>query len=327
MLVGKTSAGNFWKPPMQPIFTDWKPHHSDLFGRHTVELGHSLATSELFSDDALAELIEQTPREDYHVSTMDPQTLDPGSRREGVIDGINGRQVIEAIRNGHIWLNLRNPQSHVPAYSALLKGLYGEIEERQGAKTFKQRMTILISSPNVRVGYHCDVPGQSLWQLRGVKRVYVYPNEAPFLPPADLERILLGEAHEVSLKYERWFDEHAQVIDLQPGRIVTWPHNAPHRIDNHDCLNVSLTTEHWTAPLRNAYAANYANGILRSRLGLRSLSQSTSSAAFYPKLAIAAAYKVAGLQKQHRKSQKIDFRVDPASPHGFVDIPAYELGR
>lgn len=312
---------------MPPIFTDWQPVHAELFGRHTVKLGHSLAGSALFSDEALARLIEATPRADYHVATVDPASHDPRSRREGAIDGLTGREVIEAVRRGYIWLNLRNPQAHVPAYKALLEAIYGELEARQGTATFKQRMTILISSPGMKVGYHCDVPGQSLWQLRGSKRVFVYPNTAPFLPQADLERILIGEAHEVSLAYEPWFDRHAQVIELEPGSMVTWPHNAPHRVENHDCLNVSLTTEHWTAALRNAHAANYANGILRSRLGLRRLSQSTASATFYPKLGLAAAWKLAGLQKQHRKHQRIDFRVAPDAPRGYIDIPAYELGR
>lgn len=311
---------------MQPIFTDWQPYHTDLFGHHTVELGHSLNKSILFSDDALAELIEKTPREDYHISTLDKSGTGPGRRREGVIDSLKGADVIDAIRHGNLWLNLRNPQDHLPGFADLMHEIFAEIEDRQRIRTFKHRMTVLISSPNVQVGYHCDVPGQALWQVRGSKRVFVYPNTAPFLPQPALEKILLGEAHEISLRHEPWFENHAQAIDLTEGRMVTWPHNAPHRVENHNCLNVSLTTEHWTSQLRNAYAANYANGILRSRLGMKSLSQSTASAAFYPKAALAAAYKIAGLQKQHRRSTRIDFRVDPTQPDGFSDIPSYEHG-
>ncbi|MEL7048267.1 MAG: hypothetical protein AAFO75_04765 [Pseudomonadota bacterium] len=310
---------------MRQVFTDWQPYHTELFGEHPVELGHNLAEGGLFSDETLAELIERTPREDYHVSTMDPESHDPKSRREGVIDGLDGMQVLEAVRKGHIWLNLRNSAAYNPAYDDMLKSIYAELDERLGVKTFKHQMTILISSPNVHVGYHCDVPGQTLWQLRGTKRVYVYPNSAPFLPPADLEKILLGEAHEVSLKFEPWYDDHARIIDLEPGRMLTWPHNAPHRVVNHDCLNVSLTTEHWTAPLRNAYGVNYANGLIRSWTGAKTLSQSTDSAAFYAKLSLAAADKLSGLRRARQHKFKIDFKVNPNAPLGYEDVPAYEF--
>lgn len=312
---------------MQQVFTDWQPFHNELFGEHPVELGHDLAASGLFSDDVLADLIERTPREDYHVSTMDPDSHDPRSRREGVIEGLSGHEVLEAVRNGHIWLNLRNSAAYNSGYDDLLKRIYSELETRMGIETFKQQMTILVSSPKVQVGYHCDVPGQTLWQLRGTKRVYLYPNSAPFLPQPDLEKILLGEAHEVSLKFEKWFDEHARIVDLEPGRMLTWPHNAPHRVVNHDCMNVSLTTEHWTAPLRNAYAVNYANGLVRQWTGARKLSQATDSAAFYPKLGLAAVHKLAGIQKRRRHKFKIDFKVNPEAPLGFVDVPAYEFSK
>ncbi|MEO1205815.1 MAG: hypothetical protein AAFV45_05735 [Pseudomonadota bacterium] len=312
---------------MQQVFHDWQPFHNELFGEHIVDLGHTLAESGLFSDAVLADLIEKTPREDYHVSTMDPESHDPRSRREGVIEGLSGAEVLNAIRNGHIWLNLRNAAAYNADFDEMLNRIYAEIEDRTGIETFKRQMTILVSSPNVRVGYHCDVPGQTLWQMRGSKRVYLYPNTPPFLPQDKLEKILLGEAHEVSLTFEPWFDDHARVIDLEPGRMLTWPHNAPHRVVNHDCLNVSLTTEHWTAPLRNAYAVNYANGVLRNWTGARSLAQATSSAAFYPKLGLAAVHKFAGLQRQRRHTFKIDFKVNPDAPLGYVDVPAYEISQ
>jgi hypothetical protein len=312
----------------QPIFTDWQPSRHGRFGEDVLEIGHSLSETGLFTDEVLADLIERTPRADYHVSTMDARSHDPRTRREGVIDGLGGAEVLEAIRNGFIWLNLRNVEANAPAYRQLLDRIYAELEARlPGQRFFKARMTILISSPSVRVGYHCDVPGQTLWQVRGRKRVWVYPAKAPFLPQDGLERILLGEAHEVSLAFQESFDEHARIIDLEPGRMLTWPHNAPHRVVNYDCLNVSVTTEHWTPALRNAYAVNYANGLLRRSLGLQSLSQSAASPTSLPKIALAAAHKLAGLQKGRRHRPRIDFRVDPAAPGGFHDIPAYEIAR
>jgi hypothetical protein len=311
---------------MQPIFTDWRPEDAGRLGRETMHLGHSLAETGLFTDEALARLIEQTPRQDYHVSTMDPNSHDPRSRREGVIKGLDGSAVLEAIGKGHIWLNLRNPGAYVPAYQSLLDAIYAELETRiPGLRTFKQKMTILVSSPSVRVGYHSDVPGQTLWQVRGRKRVWLYPLGDPFLSQEALERIIMGEAHEVSLAYEPSFDSRAEVIDLEPGRMLTWPLNAPHRVVNHDCLNVSVTTEHWTPELRNAYGVKYANGILRSRLGLKRLSLASEGLGVYPKLGLTAAWKLSGMQKRRRHRTRIDFCVDPKAAGGFRDIPAHEL--
>ena len=60
-----------------------------------------------------------------------------------------------------------------------------------GFSPFRTKMTVLISSPDIQVYYHCDVPGQTLWQVRANKTVSAYPNRAPFLEQAALERIVL----------------------------------------------------------------------------------------------------------------------------------------
>lgn len=312
----------------QRIFTDFSKRHAQLFGRHNLDLGHSLATSPLFADAALAELIERAPAGSYHVNTMDVTTHDPRTRREGVVDGLSGAQALEAVRRGHIWILLQNPGRYDPRYEEMLAGIYHEMEELvPGFRSYKQKMSILISSPRVQVSYHADVPGQTLWQVRGHKRVHVYPNTAPFLAQDALERIVLGEAHEISLDYEPWFDEYAEVIDLAPGRMLHWPLNCPHRIVNADCLNVSFTTEHWTDELRNTHAVNYANGVLRGRFGARQLSRPTAGPGMWARMGLAAAWKASGLQKRRHRKYKIDFKVDLDAPWCVQPISPYELTR
>ncbi len=308
------------------VFTDFAPHHAELFGKHTVNLGHRLHESELFSDASLARLIERTPRHSYHVNTMDVTTHDPRTRREGVIEGLSGAEALEAVRKGHIWILLQQPHEIEDGYADTLRSIYAELGERVPRfKSYNHKMSILISSPKVQVYFHADVPGQTLWQVRGVKRVYVYPNIPPFLPQPNIEKIVLGEAHEISLPYQPWFDEYAQVTDLEPGRMLHWPLNCPHRIVNADCLNVSFTTEHMTDELRNAYAVNYANCILRRRLGVQTLSRPVSGPGLYARLGLAAVHKQLGLQGHRRSGFKIDFKVDPAAPFGVRSIQALEL--
>lgn len=311
---------------MQPVFTDFQRRHVDLFGKHTVNLGHRYHESELIGDASLARLIENTPRGSYHVNTMDVTTHDPRTRREGIIDNLSGQRALDAVRKGHIWILLQQPQDVNGAYGEVLRGIYEELEARMpGFKSYKHRMSILISSPKVQVYYHADVPGQTLWQVRGRKRVYVYPNTPPFLPQDRLEKIVLGEAHEVSLDYQSWFDDYAKIVDLEPGRMLHWPLNCPHRIVNGDCLNVSFTTEHMTDELRSAYGVNYANGILRRTLGAERLARPTSGAGLYARLALAAAYKFSGLQARRKSGFKVDFKVDPDAPLGVRTVPAFEL--
>ena len=302
------------------ILTAWSAHHAALFGSQTLCLSHRLHTSPLFTDDALATLLETVERRDYHVNLMDD-----GRRREGELGDLSGAEALRAVRDGEIWINLRAPDRANPAYRALLDEIYDEFETRvDGLRTYRRNMTILISSPKVRVKYHIDVPGQTLWQIRGEKRVFVYPARAPFLPQAALEKVVIGEAHETDMGFQPWFDDYAQAIDLAPGQMLHWPLNAPHRVDNADCLNVSITTEHWTDDLRNAYAVNFANGMMR-KAGLDPQARPEGGPGLWTRLGLAGAIKASGLQKREAKPYRIDFAVDPDAPRGARDIAPHDL--
>lgn len=306
------------------ILTNWQSHHSKLFGTHSLDLEHNLAQSELFSDTALARLIELSPREKYHVNYSQKTPGNPPRRREGEIKDLSGAEVLDVVKAGNIWINLTAPADVDPRYGDLLEAIYSEFEANvPGFQSYKRRLTLLISSPNVSVKYHSDVPGQSLWQVRGEKKLYVYPNSAPFISQPALEKLILGQLRETDMPYENWFDEYADIHELVPGRMIHWPLNGPHRVVNGNMLNVSFTTEHWTDELRKSYAVNYANGILRAATGARRLSQQTSGLGYYAKLGLAAGVKFTPLNPQKKKVYKVDFRVDPRAPEGVRDIEGY----
>lgn len=306
-----------------PIFVDWSAEHSRDWGKRLVHIRHRLHESPLFSDEALARLIENYPREHYDLHTMtDAQGRhDQESWREGDLGDVPGAEVLEAIRGGHIWLNLRKVMLVSQPYGELLERMFGEVESHvPGLRTFKHNFGILMSSPKAQVFYHADIPGQSLWQIRGRKRVYVYPVRPPFIAPETIEKIILNEADEGDMVYEPWFDDQAAKIDLEPGEMLHWPLNGPHRVVNLDCFNVSVTTEHWSGEIRASYAVHYANGILR-RNGVTNLAHRTSGPSFWAKAGLAALYKYSGAQKQRRYDRFIDFVVDPRAPGGYSDIP------
>jgi hypothetical protein len=310
------------------IITDWQPHFPSLFGNHSLAMSHSLANSPLFTDAALAALIDKTPREAYHVNYSQKTPGNPPKRREGEIKGLTGQEVIDVVKSGNIWVNLTAPAKTDPAYGALLDSLYAEFEERvPGFRSYKRNLTILISSPNVSVKYHSDVPGQSLWQVRGTKKLYVYPASKPFISQPALEKLILGQLRETDMPYEPWYDDYAEIHTLDAGKMIHWPLNGPHRVVNEGMLNVSFTTEHWTDELRKHYAVNYANGILRGKLGMQNLSQQVTGLSYLAKLATAAAVKFTPLNPQKKKVYKVDFQVDPSAPEGVRDIEGYSFSK
>ena len=302
-----------------PIFTNWTQDLTDKWAKAPLKATHRLHEHPLFSLDALAGLIDRYPREHYALVQMGPQGSPRRSWREGDIGGVKGAAVIDAIRKGRMWLNLRNVGAVDARYRELLDQAFEEVARNvPGYETYARTNGILISSPNAQVYYHADLPGQSLWQLHGRKRVFVYPNTPPFLTEEQLENIALFEV-EIDMRYEPEYDRHAQVFEIGGGEMLHWPLNAPHRVENLDCLNVSMTTEYWTQAIRRSQMINMANGILRYKAGLKPKSRATDGLGFWAKAVLQAGVKRAGLLKKERKARRpIEFKLDPGRPGAII---------
>lgn len=301
------------------IFKNWEKEHTDQFGQATLYLNHRLSETGLFTKSALAELIDSLPSSTYNLNTMG---FDPENPvwKEGLIAGHSGKQVIETIENSRMWLNIRQIDKLDQRYEKALNDIYEEMEGLvPGFSTFRRKLGILISSPKVQVFYHADVPGQSLWQLEGEKKVYVYPNKPPYLPQQSLEDIILGNTEE-EIAYTKKYDDGAEVYNLKAGEMLNWPLNGPHRVENEDSLNISVTTEHWTSDIRKSYAVNYANGVLRRKVGMNKLSNSINSPTVYPKAALAMFWKQLNLNKGNAVKRYVSFELDPSNEKGMRDI-------
>ena len=303
------------------ILADWRPEHTDHWNRRPLRIQHTLHLNPLFGLDALAQLIDRCPRRDYalvHTS----RGGDGATRwREGDIDGVPGRQVIAAIASGSMWLNLRDVGRHSPAHGALIAAAYAELRGHlPGFDPQAVKMGILVSSPAARVHYHCDLPGQMLWQIHGRKRVLVYPPAAPYLAPEALEHIAYSGV-EFKLRYAAEFDAAAESHELEPGTVLTWPLNSPHRVVNHDSLNISVTTEHWTAANRRSQKMLLANGVLRHRFHWEPASRATAGPGYWVKSALQAAWRRSPWAGRTQRAQRpIEFRLDPHAPDGITDL-------
>lgn len=297
------------------IIANWEPRHAGLFGNHAIKLHHRLIDSGLFSREALAGLIERCPKEELGLVSRSTDKDDP-ARLQGELGGASGTDAIVAIEKGKMWMNIRRVMDWAPEYRILLDKVFDEFERRvPGLEATKRNLGVLISSPNAKVFYHADIQGQSLWQISGSKTVFIYPTTETFAPAHSIEKILLRESDE-DMPYAPWYDEFATAVDLQPGEMVTWPLYAPHRVENHDVLNVSVTMEHWTRPIWNAYAVRYGNGVLRRALGWRNLSIRDTGMRVYTKAAAAFVWKKLGKQIKGDVVKRCDFRIDVSSPSG-----------
>ena len=299
---------------MSRILEPVEPRQVALWGQHTVALRHTLATRELFSDDSIASLIDTVDPAHMKIETMPDGGYDVRAWSSCDRGDLTGHQVLDAVRRGRIWIELKALEEVDDRFAEVLDGLYAELAAAVGLRTFKRKLNLLISSPGARVFYHFDVPGQSLVQLRGRKRIWLYPPSAPFLHPENIENTVRSVATE-GLEYHGWFDEYAEVHDMEPGDLLHWALNGPHRVANHDTLSVSLTTEHWTPEVRRSFAMNYGNGLLRTVGHWRPRSRSTTGPAFWAKVAMTAAWRASGMQHNQRYRWVPGHRIDLDAPN------------
>lgn len=296
---------------------NWTPEHARRFTRDNLLFDHNLHTSDLFSDDALIGLIDRFPREGVEVFTMGYDPATSGQWFFGRRGALDGRALLEGVKAGRLWLNLRKVNHHDPAVNALCERMFEEIAAKTGVSTLKPDLGLLISSPNAHVFYHLDMPLVMLWQLRGVKKVHLYPATAPCIHDAHLEAVALRESDE-QLPYDPSWDRMALIHDLKPGEMMTWVQNAPHRIVNGDMVNVSLSIEFQTP--KALWRANliYGNGLLRRWFGFKpSLTRRTLWLEPFT-VAFARIIKLMGGYRGNKSPLKPRFSLDPSRPGAIL---------
>ncbi len=217
----------------------------------------------LASDEALIHILDRYPEELFDINSYDFDAEGQVSLTTGTRGRADARTVLAAIKAGRLWVNLRSCEEGHP-------GLWAEIQRwfQANAATLgavgARKMTgqLILSSPTTRVPFHFDAAGVVLVHLRGVKRVWVYPNTDAFLPQDAMEKVIMRTTTE-ELPYQRIMDGAAYRFDVVPGEALTWPLYAPHRVENQEGLCVSLSMDYQTWDSRITTGAHRANGVLR----------------------------------------------------------------
>ena len=289
---------------------------------------HSLPEVGLFTDESLAELLDRHPRDRIVALTMGDDPSKPYENQMAIHEGVPGTELLRAVKAGRLWLNVVGVQDSDTRYRELVARLYGELAAQcPGFVPEAPRAALLISSPNALVYYHVDGPPSLLWHVRGRKRVWVYPPlDESLVTRERLEDIFAGASHEY-VPYRPDFDAQAEVIDLAPGDMACWPQNAPHRVQNLDVFNVSLSTEHTTAASRRRARVYCANRFLRRKLGAVETATDERGAGALLKAALHRACKALGLDDTRSKTHLPAMRIDPTAPLGCVPLADPPLPR
>ena len=244
------------------------------------------------------------------------------SWRAGDPGDLSGMEMLEAVRAGKLWINLREAMTEDYVYRPLYDQMMADMKRlNPGYRALNAESGILISSPTAQVFIHSDVSETILWHVRGKKRIRVYPAAAPFLTDERMEAILHLEQTE-DLPFEPSWDDECEAVDLVPGMFTTWPLHGPHRVQNLSGMNVSITMEIVTPESMLKNGVIHANGVLRRRFGMDPKSTEAEGAGAYMKLVFSKMAKKIWRHTKPMPKSETTFDIDADSPTGFRDRAA-----
>lgn len=308
---------------MQRLGIDWSEAQYNAYGTVPQVARHGLADSELFTDASLEALLDRFPRHELQAFTMGLDPEDPSDWGCVHTGNLSGRELLEAVRRGRMWLNLLWVERYERDYADMLHGMYEHLAQRvprlQGYQ--EPHLTLLISSPKAQVYFHFDAEDNMLWHVRGEKTIWLYDEDLRLeSPPANVEDIFAGTRSE-ELVFRRAFDQRAMRCDLKPGDVASWPHNTPHRIENADSLNVSMSTSVITHLSERRRLTYCANRWLRRQFGDRPWS--TDETGLVPnakRLSYRVARKLGQIPDEPHPEYVAQWQADPTSDTGLVRL-------
>jgi hypothetical protein len=306
----------------EPVLIDWNDDKRGEFRNGVMTARHRLHLAPEFTDLALAALLKRHPRALCDFCTMGEDPADRESWRADDPGAASGQELLEAVRQGKLWINLREAMNTDPVYKPLFDALFAQLRHlNPGYKPLRAYGGILISSPKAQVFYHADVSETLLLHVKGHKRFRIYPPHGPWLEDRSMEEVLHRTQTE-DIPFDPKWDGDAATVDLAPGDFVSWPLHAPHRVENLDGLNVSITCEVVTQESVMKNAVLHANGALR-RMGVTPKSSSYEGVQAYTKLALSRGWKafekVTGSASRPMPKSEATFEVDLASKTGYSD--------
>lgn len=204
-------------------------------------LTHRIADHPLLKLDALKKLaIRMRPETLEHNAAVDlPLGI---TNAETPANGLSVHDTIDRIDECGSWVLLKYIEQD-PAYRDLMRDVLGEIapivEPRTGAM-LRFEGFIFVSSPRAVTPLHFDPEYNILFQARGAKTMTLFPTADPdIVAPEFFEAYFAGGPRNLP-----WRDEwqaRAREISIRPGEAIYVPILAPHWVQTHDAVSISLS--------------------------------------------------------------------------------------
>jgi len=277
---------------------------------------HSLIEQGFATDEALAAMLDRYPAELFDINLYDYDEEGQVSLRTGARGRLDGAELLAAIQQGRLWVNLREVETGWPELWAAAMGEFRRVQATYpGMRAVRNAGQLILSSPKARVPYHFDPAGVILFHMRGRKRIFVYPGDEAHLPERNMEQVVTRQTTE-ELPYTLQFEGDAQVMDLEPGQALTWPVYAPHRVENLDRFCVSLSMDFQTWPSRFRNGALYTNAVVRSRGGAPRQTEGMATPELAARWAASLAFKKMGVLKSRIAQFERDFEPQVGAADG-----------
>src|SRR4051794_40099366 len=125
-------------------------------GREIVRFNHRLAETGLFTDEALARLIDEHPRSELTVCTMRPNPPADETWIAGDANGLSGAELVEAARRGALWVSPRSAMTRNPRYRAVFDRAMADFARATGLTVLTADAAVLLSGANMGIFFHVD---------------------------------------------------------------------------------------------------------------------------------------------------------------------------
>lgn len=239
-------------------------------GRDILTFRHRLDETGLFSDAALARLIDETPGEDILIRTPGRRSAEPWM--VGEVGLSKGCDLLAAARRSTLWIEI--PVVQNIRYARVFDRLMDEFANRMRLVLVEADARVIIASPNLSAAFHVDATETMILHVRGNELMQVHAPRGPQLEEERLEAILRQEAPG-DLSGDLALRRGATPVPLAGGEAAWWPLHSPHRTVTGEALSVSLSVIFASPKTRQANGVVYTNSFLRRTLGLNPVSRLT----------------------------------------------------
>jgi hypothetical protein len=296
---------------------EWTSVKADTFSQTTVAR-HRLTELELFSDAGLVEVLDNHPRDQLQAFTMGTDASNIHEWQPVDTAGVSGKEMLAAVARGRLWFHLFRMQNTNVRYRELLDNLFSEVSQAYpGLRPVNASATLIVSSPTALVYYHADPQFNFLWHIRGSKRVWSYPAGDPQLIDQEMMEDIFASYADEEVPYKPEFDKRAKVFELNPGDVIWWPLNAPHRVTNLEGINVSLSTVYETSESYKRKLIYSANRYFRRSYGIPIRStKETGLGSYVKRSAFKAFQKLGAVPHPRGRAYLTQLTIDPTSPNG-----------